>query len=68
MDLFDDPIPGYYYKQQLTKTKKPPDEDFFRVEKILKKEYRGKELYALVKYLHYPPKFNRWVRYADMLK
>ena len=68
VDLKDAPIDGYYYKQQLTKTRKPKDEGFFHVEAIIQKEKRGKHTYALVKYLHYPSKFNRWVKLSDIVK
>ena len=64
----DAPIPGHYYKQQLTKGEEPKDASFFRVERIVKtKTEKGKVLHR-IKYLHYPSKFNRWVAEEDMLK
>ena len=67
-DLMDDMIPGNYYETQLTKAEAPQPNTFYRVEKILEEEdIRGKKHY-LVKYLHYGPKFNRWVAREDLLK
>ncbi len=68
-DIMDTPIPGYYYREQLTKSSAPKNYEFFHVEKIVKSEIRDdNKLYHLVKYMHYPAKFNRWVAEEDMLK
>ncbi len=67
-DIMDAEIPGNYYRTQLTKASPPQNEEFFRVEKIVKSKWEdGKEL-ILVKYLHYPPKFNRWILKSDLMK
>ena len=60
-DLKGDEVPGFFYKNQLLKTKKPDDHEYFRVEKILKRKQINKKPWALVKFLHYPPKFNQWI-------
>jgi hypothetical protein len=45
---------GSYYKEELTQTNRPKEEDTFIVEKILaKKRQNGKSLY-LTKFLFYP--------------
>ncbi len=57
-----DPVPGYYYKEQLTLAPKPDyKKDFFAVEKILKTVIRKKKKFFLVKYLFYPSKFNQFI-------
>ncbi len=67
-DLFDAPIPGYYYRMQLTKAEAPTPLTFFRIEKVLEKEERNGRTFCLVKYTHYPAKFNRWVAEDEILK
>ncbi len=59
-DLAKDPVPGYFYKEQLTKAL-PPKDGTFRVEKIIKEELRKGKPYVYVKYHHYPNKFNQWI-------
>ncbi len=69
VDLRDDPIVGYFYREQLTKTMEPKDGETFRVEKIIKSETRDNgELYHYVKYTHYPNKFNQWIPASNMVK
>ena len=48
-DLMNDPIPGFYYKQDLTKAPKPSDDDYFLVEKTLKTKIVKKEKFYLIK-------------------
>jgi len=56
IDLQKDPVPGRYYRQQLTKSPPPKEQDYFFVEKVLKtKKVKRKTLYY-VKYLYYPNK------------
>ena len=45
----NDPIPGFYYKQDLTKAPKPSDDDYFLVEKTLKTKIVKKEKFYLIK-------------------
>ncbi len=67
-DLKKEPLKGYYYAEQLSKTAKPKAKEYFAVEKILgEKKIRGKE-YVRVKYLHYSNKFNRWVPKENVLR
>ncbi len=67
-DLMDDPIAGHYYEPQLTKSPTPDSGNFFKMEKIIAERVENGHRECLVKYLHYPAKFNRWVRKADLLK
>jgi hypothetical protein len=61
-DLMNDPVPGYFYRQQLVQSPPPNNEsDFFFVEKILQKKKINKKMHYLVKYLYYPDKFNQWL-------
>ena len=60
-DLKNAKIPGYFYREQLSKASKPTDDTTFRVEKILKETKRKGEKFYYVKYVHYPPKFNQWI-------
>ena len=57
-------IIGTFYEQELQKVE---DEDFFRVEKILKKRgtnRRNKEV--LVKWRGYPSKYNSWIKESEL--
>ncbi len=60
-DLMGKPIKGYYYAEQLLKTTKPKRNEYFKVEKILGERIKKGKTEVLVKYLHYGPKFNRWL-------
>jgi len=54
IDLKEDPVPGKFYQQQLTKSPPPKTEMYFFIESILKtRKVRGKKEYY-VKYLYYP--------------
>ena len=60
-DLKGDIKPDFFYREQLLKSERPKAGAYFRIEKILdKRTRRGKREY-LVKYLHYPSKFNMWL-------
>jgi len=53
----------------LLPTEKPLDENFFHVEKIVRTKVnkKTKKKTFLVKYLHYPNKFNKWVPEEDIV-
>lgn len=57
LDIANDKVPGYFYKEELTKSE-PLDfkKNYFMVEKILKTKYVKGVKYSLVKYLFYPNK------------
>ena len=62
IDLLKDPLPGHYYKEQLTLAPKPDyKNDFFAIEKVIKTMKRKKKKYYFVKYLYYPSKFNQFI-------
>ena len=66
VDLMDEKLPNLFYREQLTKTEKPDQNNFFFVENILKeKKIRGQK-YFFVKFLYYPEKFNLWVPESDI--
>ena len=56
-DIVNDPVPGYFYRAELTKSEPLNyNKDYFFIEKILKtKVVKGKKVH-LVKYLFYPNK------------
>lgn len=67
VDLQKANIPGRFYREELTKSPAPKEEDYFFVEKILKhKKVRKKDLY-LVKFLYYPAKFNQWLPKENLI-
>lgn len=66
IDLLKDPVPGFFYKDQLKKTVKPPGDRFFEVEKVLKTKTVRKKKFYLCKFLFYPSKFNMWIPEENM--
>ncbi len=60
-DLMGTIQPGFFYREELLEGEKPKPNSFFRVEKILKKRKRKNKKEFLVKFLHYPAKFNMWL-------
>jgi hypothetical protein len=63
-DLAGEPLGGTFYTEELTLA---PHDDEWKVEKILStRKRKGKPKEVLVKWLHFPKKFNSWVR-ADTL-
>ena len=67
IDLKKDPVPGYYYKEQLTLASEPRAGETFKIEDILKKTWRKGVKWVYVKYMHYPSKFNEWIPYANVV-
>jgi hypothetical protein len=62
IDLMKDPVPGFFYREQLTLAPKPDYKtDFFAIEKVLKTVTKNKKKFFLVKYLFYPSKFNQFI-------
>ena len=52
--LLGEDIKGSFYRQELQKA----DQEIFRIEKVLKKDYKNKRMF--VKWKGYPDKFNSW--------
>jgi hypothetical protein len=68
IDLKKEPLEGYFYSAQLTKTEKPKDKSYFLIEKILGHKFVNKKKYFLVKYLYYDNRFNEYVLESDITK
>lgn len=68
VDLQNDEVSGNFYREQLTKSPPPQDQEYFLIEKILgKKTIKGKK-HVLVKYLYYPNKFNRYIPEENIVR
>jgi hypothetical protein len=65
--LTDEVIEGKFYGKELSLCVKPKDSDIYRIEKILKKKKRGKELFYLVKWLDFPKKQASWIKASDIV-
>ncbi len=59
---------GHFYKEQLTKTEEPIPGKTYHIEKVLKTEIRDGREMSLVKFLHYPNKYNMWLLTSSILK
>ncbi len=64
-DLMHDPIKGLFQNSELQKVNKNADELFF-VEKVIRKERRGKNSRIFVKWYGYPKKFNSFISPNDL--
>ena len=62
-ELDDTPVKGTFYEQDLQKVH-VPDDAFFRVEKVLKRQ-KGQ---ALVKWKGWPDKYNSWIPSSELTK
>lgn len=59
VDMADEPVLGTFYTEELTKV---APKDLWLVEKVIRKRHRrGHQPESLVKFLHFPEKFNQWV-------
>jgi len=68
VDLQNDSVAGNFYREQLTKSPPPEDQEYFLIEKVLgKKTIKGKK-HLLVKFLYYPNKFNRYIPEEDVVE
>lgn len=59
-------IEGNFYKDEIQKISRNPDDDIYEVEKIVRQKRRNGELWYLVKWLGYDNDFNSWVRKRDV--
>ncbi len=59
-DYEGEELKGTFYEQELQKVNKT-DDDYYRVEKILKSCMRNKRKEYFVKFLGYLEKFNSWL-------
>ena len=63
-DYDEEELDGTFYEEELQKIIK--EDDVYEVEKILKKEGKGKNEGYFVKWLGYPSKFNSWILASEM--
>ena len=61
-DYNNEIIEGSFYENELKKT----DQDFYRIDKVIKKDYKKK--LALVSWKGYPKEFNSWISLNDVKK
>ena len=66
-NLTDELIDGTFYQSELQKVIKPED-NLYRVEKVLKKRRRGRTKEVFVKWTGWPNKFNSWVSESSLEK
>jgi hypothetical protein len=60
-DLAGEALTGTFYSEELVRA---PPGNVWKVEKVLKTRKRGKE--SLVRWLHYPNKFDSWIETASL--
>ena len=64
-DMADEALSGTFYTEELVKV---APKDMWLVEKVLKKRHRrGQSPESLVKFLHFPTKFNQWVESSSVV-
>ncbi|XP_033729418.1 uncharacterized protein LOC117318555 [Pecten maximus] len=56
---------GTFYQSELQKVE-VRDDDMWKVENILKTRGKGRNKQHFVKWLHWPKKFNSWIRASDV--
>ena len=64
-DYDGDNITGSFYQQELQKVDLDND-NLFKIETILKTRGNNKNKQYFVKWLHWPKKFNSWVKASDI--
>jgi AAA+ superfamily predicted ATPase len=64
-DWGGDPIEGVFYAAELQKVTEDPNQEY-RIQDIVKKRTRNKQKEVLVKWLHWPKKYNSWIPEADV--
>lgn len=58
-------IKGTFYKQELQAVNVDDNTEFY-IEKIWKKRIRRKRREVLVRWLHWPKKYDTWIQEADL--
>lgn len=66
-DFDGDEIKGTFYQSELQKVD-VNDNGLWKVEEILKTRGKGRNKQYFVKWLHYPKKFNSWIKASDVSK
>ena len=63
-DYAGERIDGSFYREEIEVITK--DDDVYLVEKVIRRQRRHGEMWALVKWLGYPTSMNSWVRQSDV--
>ena len=66
-DFHGEVIEGSFYQHEIQKIT-PNKDDIFLVEKVIRTQKRGNEIWTLVKWKGYPSSMNSWVRKSDISK
>ena len=66
-DWFDEPIQGTFYQAELQKVD-APEEEFWKINDILRYKGVGRTKKALVSWIGWPKKFNSWIPFSDINK
>ncbi len=64
-DWGGDPIDGTFYSAELQSVTENPDQEY-RIQDIVKKRTRQKKTELLVKWLHWPKRYNSWIPEEDV--
>ena len=64
-DWNDEDIEGTFYEQELQSVRVDPD-SLFKVEKVLKRRSRNGRREVLVRWLHWPKKYDSWIPASDL--
>ena len=59
-------IEGKFYKEEIQRIRRDPDDDVYEVETILQQKRKDGEEWYLVKWLGYDNDFNSWIRKRDV--
>ena len=59
-------IEGKFYKDEIQRIRREPDDDVYEMEKILQQKRKDGEVWYLVKWLGYGNDFNSWIRKRDV--
>ena len=65
-DYNNEVIEGSFYRDEIQKV--THKDDVFLVEKVIRRQKRGNEIWCLVKWKGYPSSMNSWVRKKDVVK
>jgi hypothetical protein len=65
-DFYDEDVKGMFYEPELQRITTDPD-GVYKIERILRtRKRRGVEKEYLVRWRHWPPKFDSWVKASDL--
>lgn len=65
-DFHAEPLKGTFYEKELQKVT-ADNATLYKIEKVIKsRKRRGQEREHWVKFLHWPAKFNQWIKQSDM--